>query len=1431
MRTPIISSSGAVVNFKTRANFLRCVFIAAVCLFTGAPLGLAEAWNTFRHDLRRSGISTEILSQELNLQWTYVPRHRPKPAWAIPGEETPRMHSDRAMHVVSDGAAVYFASSIDHQVYALDVESGKTLWTFYSEGPIRFAPVISGDHIFFASDDGYAYCINKASGAMVWRYRAGPDGEHVIGNGRMISMWPVRTGLLVENEIVYLAAGVFPYEGLYIAALDARTGEEVWINDTAGDLSWGLDYGGMAPQGYLLASDSVLYVPSGRAMPAAFDRGTGEFIRFLSAGGKAGGTWALIDDGQLIAGVNNQGDFTKVAYDEQTGARKGDIFATFDGIDLVQTPETSFILTEEGIYSINRKTYQETAAELPKLAKERRDLSNQTRTASRAVQTLRAKITELKETQDPGAQEKLAEVQREQAESLKTLNELGEKISNIGIREKEFERSHLRWEYERKRLATLALANNTVVVGGTNVVFGLDVEAGTVLWQHPVEGEILGLAISNGRVFAASDRGPIYCYGGDRNLTPPRRVQDFDDSYYTAGKAREHYERAAETILSHTKTRKGFCLVINSGEGRLAYEIAKRSEFQIVALENDSQKLETSRRRLDATGLYGKRIIVEPWGIHDLPDYFANLIVSDAMTQLGQLTGSADELYRVLRPFGGVAIFGYPKNSPVTTEFDVNEWLVNTEVPEPEHITENGAWWKTVRGDLEGAGSWTGLYGNNSNTGSSEDELVRGALGVLWYGEPGSRYMPDRHARSVSPLALNGRLFVQGTEVVMGYDGYNGTQLWERHIPGAIRVRVDVDGSNLTALDDHLFVAVYDEALQLDGQTGETVRTFAVPDFPDAQAHRWGYIAVDSERLLGSAATPLAHEFGYVWNTLVESGKWKNENEIPEELKRTLAALKQTYPTPDRKALDYFRRSRLEWGAMATFPGWAPDHAPSPTDDTIMVSDSVFAYDLNSGQMSWQHIGKRIPNITISIGDGKIFFVEDESDTSLRAQAMNHRAALIQEGRYDPHEEENLTSDQRDIRRLVALDVKTGKVIWSKSVDFTGCGGNKLGTSYQDGKLLCFGHYSNHDESVFVKGGLNWRRISVFDGDTGDIVWSKPLNYRRRPLIVGDTIYIEPRACDLSTGAIKMRKHPATGLAEPWEFLRPGHSCGIVTASPYSIFYRSYCAAFVDVEKDSGLTLFGAVRPGCWNNLIPANGVLNFQESSAGCTCSYALRSTVILKNKRKKEPGEWSVFISKGSMTPVSHLALNFGAPGEMRDDNGTLWFAYPRPSTKVGQGAFRNYGLKFDLQEKVLPGMGFFQRDFRGVTYDNTQESWKCTSGVRGIRECSIPVLDGDEPGTFRVRLGFVAEEGEEEGQRVFNIRLQGRVVVGEFDPVKEAGGDNRVIVKEFKNLEIVKELKLELVPVRDDPSEREAPILHFMEIIREDQPIKSASATSPL
>ncbi|MFV2070446.1 MAG: hypothetical protein ACC645_26060, partial [Pirellulales bacterium] len=104
-------------------------------------------------------------------------------------------------------------------------------------------------------------------------------------------------------DVDVVKAGVFPYEGIYVCALRAADGAVIWKNDTVSDRVYELEFGGISPHGYLLASKDRLYVPSGRAMPAAFDRQTGEFLFYASPGGHRGGVWAVLDGDRLIAGT------------------------------------------------------------------------------------------------------------------------------------------------------------------------------------------------------------------------------------------------------------------------------------------------------------------------------------------------------------------------------------------------------------------------------------------------------------------------------------------------------------------------------------------------------------------------------------------------------------------------------------------------------------------------------------------------------------------------------------------------------------------------------------------------------------------------------------------------------------------------------------------------------------------------------------------------------------------------------------------------------------------------------------------------------------------------------------------------------------------------------------------------------------------------
>ena len=333
-----------------------------------------------------------------------------------------------------------------------------------------------------------------------------------------------------------------------------------------------------------------------------------------------------------------------------------------------------------------------------------------------------------------------------------------------------------------------------------------------------------------------------------------------------------------------------------------------------------------------------------------------------------------------------------------------------------------------------------------------------------------------------------------------------------------------------------------------------------------------------------------------------------------------------------------------------------------------------------------------------------------------------------------------------------------------------------MGSAYQNDVLLFFGCVGNHDAYRFQENQLAYRRIVALSASTGEILWSRPINYRVRPVVIGDKIIIEPRACDLRTGKIQMRIDPITEKQVPWEFLRPGHTCAITSASPNTLFYRSSCVAMYDLDRDAGVALFGGIRPGCWINMIPANGLVLIPEASVGCTCSYPLRGSFALVNKPQRvQP--WTVFINHTEIKqreqavpspydkPVKHLAVNFGAPADMKDANGTLWLAYPNPKTVYSQNHFANYGIKFNLHEVVLKDMGYFCHDFKGVRIEGTKTPWLFTSGCIGLVRCEIPVQDKEaspEPGLYTVRLGFRADGTDKPGRRVCDIKLQGRTVI---------------------------------------------------------------------
>jgi outer membrane protein assembly factor BamB len=702
-----------------------------------APLTGAADWPTYMRDNRRSGATPDELAFPLQPRWVYQARHAPSPAWP-PEAKADYYHNkydlpervtfDHAFHVVGAGGRVYFGSSADDAVYCLDANTGAEIWSFVTEGPVRLAPTVAGELVLFGSDDGFVYAVKAKDGALAWKRRIGPGPRRIPGNERVISVWPVRTDVFVEDGKAYVCAGLFPSQGVYQAVLDLRDGA-VLSNKTLT----------VTAQGYQEKVFGKLMIGTGR-----------------NPAGKA--------------------------------------------------------------------------------------------------------VADLPAEQPPG------------------------KEAKSPLKDYPF---------------ALIKAGKTRIAGGGGKVaaFGPDDK---VIWEAKVEGKAYSLAVADGRLLVSTDRGVVYSFVPGN---PGDAVEEHHIPRPATGLSNltPGYTRLVERLVKDATGELGYGLVLGANE-QLVFDLAHRTKWRIVVREPDEAKAATLRRAAAKAGL-GHRVSAHHGPLDALPytDYLFNVVI--AM----KAETPREEVLRVTRPHGGLAVFDFDAKSTVR------------------------------RGPLEGAGEWSHMYADPSNTSCSNDALTAGELQLQWFGRPGPRGLIDRHHRTVAPLTKAGRLIVPGEDRVTAVDAYNGTILWERDIPNSRRVIAFRDSSYLALSDSALYVAAADKCVALNPQTGVTERTLALPGRPGK--YEWGYVAAAENLLIGSA---------------VKAGSIRREQSHKNTVTET------------------------HW-----------DFVPA------VGSDCLFAYAAAGDKRAWEYRPKvgLIVNPTLAIGNGRIYFIESINPATLKAPSARAKLA------------------------------------------------------------------------------------------------------------------------------------------------------------------------------------------------------------------------------------------------------------------------------------------------------------------------------------------------------------------------------------------------------------------------------------------------------
>ncbi len=844
-----------------------------------------QDWPTYMHDNFRGGVTEARLELPLKEAWSFQPQRPPAPAWPGPAKQD-FFHDhydlravetyDYAFHVAAAGDTVYFGSSSQDKIYALDAASGAMRWTFLAEGPIRFAPVLAERRVYAGSDDGCVYCLSAGDGSLVWKCRVAPDERMIPGNGRMISFWPIRTGLVVDDGTVYCSAGLFPEQGTYLAALDARTGSMKYRRRLE-----------VLPQGYILASPQRLYVPTGRTSPAIFSRANGSAEGQLPS---AGGAYAVLADDVLVTGPG-RGPKELQASDVQTK----DTVATFGGVRMLVRGSMAYLQSESEVAAFDRRHYLQLSRERVRVQRQRDAL-----------------------------QKSLAKMQKEQPEAREAQRQIEECAAQIGRLDARMKACYL-WTLEGRHPHSMVLAGGTLFVGGENEVSAVDCEKGEIVWMGTVDGKAFGLAVAGPSLYVSTDTGRIQCWRPFVAGEPKRVAEEVRPDPYPQDNYTKRYEQAADYIARQIPSPKGYCLVLDCGDGRLACELARRTQLKIVGVEPDGDRAARARRLVDQAGFSGQvSIHALTGGKLPFTSYFANVVTSDGMLRGEPAPEYREEILRVLRPCGGTLILAAPAGKEGGRQ--LRRWG-QTLGPQWQTANKAGLTWGCYRrGGLEGAGEWTHAYAEPGNSACSGDKLVKGRLTPQWFGAPGPRDLIDRHHRNVAPLYKDGRLFVPGDCVILAVDAYNGTSLWRVDVPNSRRLGAFLDSGNMAVDDQRLYIAAEDKCRTYDVQDGRPGAVFSAPQLVPGALRHWGYVAYQGPLLFGSGVKPEA-------------------------------AYRQTSRAAD-EAL-WYRNMKL------------------------VTSDYLFARDKRDDSLVWTYRGGVILNTTIVMGEGRVYFIETHAPAAL----------------------------------------------------------------------------------------------------------------------------------------------------------------------------------------------------------------------------------------------------------------------------------------------------------------------------------------------------------------------------------------------------------------------------------------------------------------
>lgn len=1348
-------------------------------------------------DAARGFASPEPLPEQMTLRWTRrLPAQRP--AW--PASQT-KLQYDVTYHPIVVGDRLVVGSTVSDALTAYDTGTGEEVWRFYTDGPIRFAPAAHAGRIFTASDDGYLYCLWAEDGQLLWKFRGGPADRRIIGNDRLISSWPIRGGPVVTDGTVYFTASIWPFMGVFVHAVDAETGARVWTNSETGS-RWmthphgAPSFGSIVPQGYLAVAGDHLIVPGGRSLPAVFDRKTGELLHF-QFGGKGSGGWS----------VTAHVEFYAVGRD---------VLATRDGSEIGSFPVD--ILTPELLISRNmaHALGDDSFAEV-----QRKDRRGQSVTATQFEPGESWPIAEGDLTFMAMAGQQLIGADKSRVLSF-----------DVGAARSEREEQPPFWSAEIDGRAVGVLVGDGkvfVVTEDARIIcfadstvkpqtHALKVEplqvalsplAEQILKQGGTEGYALAVGIGDGALISqVVANSQLHVIAIDPSAT---KVQSFRRSMDQAG-------LYGERVAAHVGDVKSFDLPPYLANVIFAPDLPSGDVDDAIA---------TVVALYPALRPYGGTLLLTlndaqheafAKAIADEKPAKANVSRNGDLTVLrrgGPLpdTGSWTHQYadasnslisadrRVKVPLG-LLWFGGPSNDEILPRHghgpspQVAGGRLVIEGPDMlrcvDVYTGRVLWEK----DLPGLGQYynttrhfpgAGEIGSNYVTVPDAVYVVYGEQLLMLdaaTGETTRTLRLDADGDNPHPawgyLAASDNTLVCTTSPVTIGGGSRG-EAKRPVIPEGLKavIRPAAKWDYLAGADTPDDWASPDFEPDKRWSTGEAGFGYGdgddrtqLRDMPGRYTRVYIRKTFDGADVNGARRMVLAVNYddaliAYLnGKEIVRDGVRKGRGKDAEGISSHEARGYQMFD------IDNFRELLLPGKNVLALEGHnvgksssdfsldpyllfkpgdnvatsEPSEAPANPRLADALSRAKYssasrmlvAVDRHSGEIRWRRTADyNFRHNAIAVADGKVFCVDSMTDDKLQ---------LLKRRGIEP------TAPPR----LMALDLKTGEEIWSTDQDVFG---TFLSYSRRHDVLLQAGSaYRDRARDEVGRGMVAYR------GRDGQVLW-KDLNRDHN----GPCLLWRDRI--ITNGGGGTMYELLTGKELAWRYKRM-YGCNTAVGSQNLLTFRSGAAGFFDLLGDSGTGNIGGFRSSCTANLIVADGVLSAPDYTRTCSCAYQNQCSLALVHMPAADA--WT-FSSLRSLP--DRIGINLGAPGDRRGPGGTLWFDAP----SVG-------GTSPDLPVSIEGD------DVRTVRHHTSRIvgpsdghlPWVTASCVTGVESIDVRLAeDPRRPEGYTVRLHFAELEDMAEGGRVFNVSINGRRVLEDFDILQQAGGPWRSVVREFADI----------------------------------------------